>query len=82
MKLLKKAAFALSLPFRNLFNGFFFSEEVIYLVIPFNNDKVLDIDRIVIYHDYDDAMKEMEYLKDFYEYVTIRIESLNFKYVE
>jgi len=40
------------------------------------------LDRIVIYHDYSDAEKEMEYLKEFYPHVIISVEELNFRYLD
>lgn len=81
MKIVKKFFRVLSFPLRKISN-FFFDSELIYLVIPFDQHKVLDLNKIVIYNDYEDAEKEMEYLKNFYPYVIISIEDLNFKYTE
>jgi hypothetical protein len=79
MKLFRKLFRTLFLPLRKL-NSAFFSGEIIYFVIPFDEQKILDLDKIVIYHDYEDAEKEMEYLKNFYPHVIISFETLNFRY--
>lgn len=81
-KLIRKIIFTVTLPLRKKFDGLFFSEEPIYLVIPFNKDKVLDIDRVVIHYNHEDAVKESEYLKNRYDYVTIKPDYLNFNYIE
>jgi len=81
MKLLKKIFRPFIIPIKKL-NSSFFSTELIYLVIPFDEKKVLDLDRIVIYHDSKDAEKEMEYLKQFYPHVIISVEYLNFRYLD
>jgi hypothetical protein len=82
MKLLFKKLFRkLLYPFRKIEDNFL-SSEVIYLVIPFEEDKIIDLDRIVIYSDYKDAEKEVEYLKNFYPHTIISVENLNFKYIE
>jgi hypothetical protein len=81
MKLFKKFFRTLSLPLRKLSDAFF-STELIYLVVPFDEQKILDLNKIVIYHDYEDAERGMEYLKQFYPYVVISVETLNFKYID
>jgi len=81
MKLFKRIFRTLSFPLRKL-SSEFFSTELIYLVIPFDEKKVLDLDRIVIYHDNKDAEREMEYLKQFYPHVIISVEYLNFRYLD
>ena len=81
MKLFKRIFRKLLLPLKKL-NSAFFSTELIYLVVPFDEQKILDLDKIVIYHDYKDAEREMEYLKQFYPHVLISVEDLNFTYLD
>lgn len=81
MKLLKKFFRFLCIPLKKL-DSSFFSTELIYLVVPFDEQKILDLDRIVIYHCYEDAEKEMEYLKQFYPHVIISVEELHFRYID
>ena len=83
MKLLTRLKFLLSLPLRGMFNRDFFSQDMIYLVVPSNDDEDgIDIDRIVVYYHYEDAEREMEYLQQFYDQVTIKYDTLNFMYLE